>query len=79
MFFIYISVGVFLTGFLMLFAFSFLTEQTTLAMYIISSFFIVCGIFMTAFFRYCWKSNSKQTPVKQELIPRETDPNVETL
>jgi len=81
MIFIYISAGVFLTGILMLIAFSILTTQPTLVMYILSSFLIICGIFMAFLFIWLdyWKWNSKMTPEKQELIPLETAKDVETL
>jgi len=81
MIFIYISVGVFLTGILLLLAFSILTTQPTLVMYILSSYFIICGIFMGAFFTWLdyWKWKSSQIPEKQELIPLETSTDVETL
>lgn len=83
--FIYISVGVFLTGVLLLIAFSSLTTQPTLVMYILSSYFIICGIFMGVFFTWLDYSNnnskhtSKQIPEKQELMPLEISIDVETL
>jgi len=79
--FLYISVGVFLTGVLLLIAFSILTTQPTLGMYILSSYFIICGIFMGAFFTCLdWlKWNSSQIPEKQELMPLEISTNAETL
>lgn len=81
--FIYISVGVFLSGILMLVAFSILTAQPTLAMYILSSYLITCGIFMGVFFTCLdyWNNNSKhkQIPEKQELMPLEISIDVETL
>jgi len=78
MIFNYISMCVFLTGILMLIAFSILTKQPTLIMYIISSYFIICGIMMAAFFMCLdwWKLNPKQTLEKQELIRRETEIDV---
>tara|TARA_B100000795_G_scaffold242921_1_gene206476 strand:+ start:455 stop:700 length:246 start_codon:yes stop_codon:yes gene_type:complete len=77
--FLYISVGVFLTGVLLLLAFSILTTQPTLGMYILSSYFIICGIFMGAFFTCLDYWNSSAIPEKQELMPLETSTNAETL
>ena len=67
--FIYISVGVFLTGILLLITFSILTTQPSLVMYILSSYFIICGLFMGTFFTCLDYWNSSPIPEKQELIP----------
>lgn len=77
--FIYISVGVFLTGILLLIAFSILTTQPTLTMYILSSYFMICGILTGVFFTWLDHWIPVKIPEKQELLPLETSLDVETL